>query len=238
MAAVADTDVVSGGLARRLQQAKQAAKLPGYIAIEGPIGVGKTTLTRRLSEVLGYQKLLEPVTDNPFLGDFYQHSGRNALATQLYFLLHRSRQVADISQHDLLGTHLVSDFLIDKDDLFARLTLEPHEYTLYRQIHDSLAITAPHPDLVVYLQAPSDTLLGRIRSRGIDFEQHIDAAYLDTLINAYTEFFHFYDAAPLLIVNAASLDLSSNQRHFEALLERMIEMDGSRQYFNAQPTLL
>ncbi|MGI9324529.1 MAG: deoxynucleoside kinase [Pseudomonadales bacterium] len=228
------TELVSGALASRLQN----AKLPGYIAIEGPIGVGKTTLTRRLADALSYQVLLEPVTENPFLGDFYQHSGRNALATQLYFLLHRSSQVADIAQQDLLGTQLVSDFLIDKDDLFARVTLEPHEYTLYRQIHETLAIEAPQPDLVVYLQAPAATLMQRIKSRGIDFEQHIDAHYLDTLINAYTEFFHFYDAAPLLIVNATDLDLSSNQQHFEALLDRMIDMEGTRQYFNPHPTLL
>lgn len=234
MAAVLPTERMSGELADRLR----STNLPGYIAIEGPIGVGKTTLTKRLSDTLGHQMLLEPVTENPFLNDFYQHGGRNALATQLYFLLHRTGQMSDISQNDLLGTRIVSDFLIDKDDLFAQVTLEPHEYQLYRQIYDNLAIKAPRPDLVVYLQAPASTLMARVKQRGIEFEQHIDSHYLETLIDAYTEFFHFYDAAPVLIVNAAELDLSSNQQHFEALLDRMIDMEGTRQYFNPHPTLI
>ncbi|MFK7913725.1 MAG: deoxynucleoside kinase [Pseudomonadales bacterium] len=225
---------MSGELADRLR----STSLPGYIAIEGPIGVGKTTLTQRLAGTLGHQMLLEPVTENPFLNDFYQHGGRNALATQLYFLLHRTGQISDISQNDLVGTQIVSDFLIDKDDLFAQITLEPHEYQLYRQIYENLAIKAPRPDLVVYLQAPAATLMARVKQRGIEFEQHIDSHYLETLIDAYTEFFHFYDAAPVLIVNAAELDLSSNQQHFEALLDRMIDMEGTRQYFNPHPTLI
>lgn len=234
MAAVLPTERMSGELADRLRR----TSLPGYIAIEGPIGVGKTTLTRRLADTLGHQMMLEPVTENPFLNDFYQHGGRNALATQLYFLLHRTGQISDISQNDLLGTQIVSDFLMDKDDLFAKVTLEPHEYELYRQIYDNLAISAPRPDLVVYLQAPASTLMARVKQRGIEFEQHIDSHYLETLIDAYTEFFHFYDAAPVLIVNAADLDLSSNQQHFEALLDRMIDMEGTRQYFNPHPTLI
>lgn len=227
-------EVISGGLRQRLQ----GAKLPGYIAIEGPIGIGKTTLTQRLAETFGYQTMLEPVTDNPFLQDFYQHRGRNALATQLYFLLNRSRQVSDIRQQDLLGTQLISDFLLDKDDLFARMTLSQEEYVLYQQIQASLDLAAPQPDLVVYLQAPASKLLERVKTRGIDFEQHIDASYLETLIDAYTEFFHFYDAAPLLIVNAAELDLAHNPQHFEALVERMLAMDSAREYFNPNPTLL
>lgn len=234
MAAVLPTERMSGELADRLR----STSLPGYIAIEGPIGVGKTTLTQRLAGTLGHQMLLEPVTENPFLNDFYQHGGRNALATQLYFLLHRTGQISDISQNDLVGTQIVSDFLIDKDDLFAQITLEPHEYQLYRQIYENLAIKAPRPDLVVYLQAPAATLMARVKQRGIEFEQHIDSHYLETLIDAYTEFFHFYDAAPVLIVNAAELDLSSNQQHFEALLDRMIDMEGTRQYFNPHPTLI
>lgn len=227
-------EVVSGALKQRLQ----SSKLPGYIAIEGPIGIGKTTLSRRLAETFGYQTLLEPVADNPFLRDFYQHRGRNALATQLYFLLSRARQVSDIRQQDLIGTQLISDFLLDKDDLFARMNLSAQEYGLYQQIHASLDLAAPQPDLVVYLQAPAPKLLERVRTRGIDFEQHIDAGYLETLIDAYTEFFHFYDAAPLLIVNASEMDLSHNPAHFEALVERMLAMDSAREYFNPNPTLL
>ena len=213
------------------------SRLPGYIAVEGPIGVGKTTLTDHLAAALGYQALHEPVTENPFLDEFYR-SGRHALATQLYFLLHRARQVQDINPNDLLGNRLVADFLMAKDRLFARMTLDEQEFGLYEQISSTLNLQAPEPDLVIYLQAPTEVLLSRIRSRGIAFEQHIEPNYLESLIESYTEFFHFYDAAPLLIVNAAEIDFAHNRQHFEALLERILKVDGMRQYFNPNPTLL
>lgn len=212
--------------------------LPKFIAVEGPIGVGKTTLANRLAQTLQYPILLEPSTENPFLDRFYRDGKRHALSTQLYFLLHRARQVADIRANDLLGPNLVADFLIEKDDLFARLTLDDNEYALYRQIYENLAIQVPTPDLVIYLQAPANILLERIRARGIHYEREITADYLESLIQSYTEFFHFYDAGPLLVVNATEIDIANNADHFDALLDQIVAMDGLRQYFNPNPTLL
>jgi deoxyadenosine/deoxycytidine kinase len=229
-----DTIEVTAGSLQKLA----GHDLPKFIAVEGPIGVGKTSLAKRLAQTLGYPILLEPAAENPFLDRYYRDSKRHALPTQLFFLLHRARQIADVEANDLLGTTLVADFLIEKDDLFARLTLDDHEYELYRQIHENLAIQAPTPDLVIYLQAPADILLERIRSRGIPFEREITAEYLESLSNSYTKFFHFYDAAPLLVVNAAAIDMANNADHFDALLDQIVDMDGSRQYFNPNPTLL
>jgi deoxyadenosine/deoxycytidine kinase len=211
---------------------------PRFIAVEGPIGVGKTTLARRLADHFRYPVLLEPSTENPFLDRFYREGRRHALPTQLYFLLHRARQMADLPGDDLLESTLVSDFLLEKDDLFARMTLDDNEYALYRQIFDNLDIHAPKPELVIYLQAPVDVLLSRIRRRGVDYERDIEGDYLATLNRAYTEFFHYYDAAPLLVVNAAEIDFAHNDAHFEALLSQVVAMDGLRQYFNPNPTLL
>ncbi len=212
--------------------------LPRFVAVEGPIGVGKTTLARRLAEHFGYPLLLEPAADNPFLDRFYREGRRHALPTQLYFLLNRARQMVETRQDDLLGPNLVCDFLLEKDDLFARMTLDDHEYDLYRQIYDSLDLTPPRPDLVIYLQAPVPILLSRIRRRGISYEREIESGYLEGLNRAYTEFFHYYDAAPLLVVNAAEIDFANNADHFAALLVQVETMDGLRQYFNPNPTLL
>jgi len=211
---------------------------PSYIAVEGPIGVGKTTLARRLAEHLQYPLLLEPAEENPFLDRFYRRGRRHALPTQLFFLLHRARQMADFTGDDLVGTTLVSDFLMEKDDLFARLTLDEPEYELYRQIFTALDIQAPKPDLVIYLQAPVNVLLARIRRRGIAYEREIQFDYLEQLNHTYTEFFHYYSEAPVLVVNAAEIDLASNDSHFMALAQQALAMDGMRQYFNANPTLL
>ena len=209
-----------------------------FVAVEGPIGVGKTTLAHRLAEHFGYPLMLEPSMANPFLDRFYREGRRHALPTQLFFLLNRVRQVADLPQDDLLGPTLVADFLLEKDDLFARLTLDDHEYALYRQIYDNLDTRTPHPDLVIYLQAPVPVLLARIRRRGIAYERDIEVEYLETLNRAYTELFHCYDAAPLLVVNAAEIDFANDDAHFAALLQQLERMDGLRQYFNPNPTLL
>ena len=211
---------------------------PKYIAVEGPIGVGKTTLARKIAQTFNRPLLLEPAEENPFLDRYYREGKRHALSTQLYFLLHRARQIADISADDLLEPSLVADFLIEKDELFARLTLDENEYALYRQIHDSLELNAPTPDLVIYLQAPAQVLMTRIRRRGIRYEADIRLDYLEALIDTYTEFFHFYNAAPLLVVNATEIDIANNADHFDALLEQILCMDGLRQYFNPHPTLL
>ncbi len=220
------------------QQLLSGRELPAYVAVEGPIGVGKTTLARKLAQVLGYPLLLEPAAENPFLDRYYREGRRHALPTQLFFLLHRARQLADIGGTELVGNTLIADFLMEKDDLFARLTLDENEYALYRQIHDNLAINAPTPDLVIFLQAPPDVLLERIDKRGIGYEREINDDYLSALSDRYTEFFHHYTAAPLLMVNAAEIDFAANPQHFAALLEQVLSMDGLRQYFNPNPTLL
>lgn len=224
----------TGALAKKIE----GRELPRYVAVEGPIGVGKTTLARKLAQVFGYPLLLEPAAENPFLDRYYRDGKRHALSTQLFFLLHRAQQVAGIHSNDLLGPMVVADFLMEKDDLFARMTLDENEYALYTQIQESLAIQAPTPDLVIYLQAPVDTLQRRIRDRGIDYERQIEASYLNSLANAYTEFFHLYTQAPLLVVNAGAIDFANNDAHFDALLDQMLAMDGLRQYFNPNPTLL
>ena len=171
--------------------------------------------------------MLEPVTENPFLDRFYSEGYRHALPTQLFFLLHRARQVQDMPSNDLLGSNLVADFLIEKDRLFAQLTLDEAEYALYKQIHDSLR-----------LQPPAEVLDDRIRGRGLDFEQNIKLDYLRSLADSYTEFFHYYNDAPLLVVNATEIDFANNEQHFEALLDQIIQMEGARQFFNPNPTLL
>jgi deoxyadenosine/deoxycytidine kinase len=220
------------------RQILEGRHLPGYVAVEGPIGVGKTTLANKLAQTFDYPLLREPVAENPFLARYYREGRRHALPTQLFFLLHRAQQISEVRTGDLLGPSLVADFMIEKDEMFARLTLDDAEYELYRQIHENLTIDAPVPDLVIYLQAPANVLLERIRMRGIDFEREIDAEYLDALINSYTEFFHFYNDAPLLVVNATEIDFANNTTHFDALLDQIVSMDGLRQYFNPHPTLL
>ena len=218
--------------------AKGSKTLPQYLVIEGPIGVGKTTLAKKLAGLLNYPLLLEPVTENPFLDRFYAEGASQALPTQLFFLLQRAKQVQDMPGNDLLERNLIADFMIEKDDLFATLTLDPAELDLYRQIHSSLQLVPPKPDLVIYLQAPARVLQQRVFRRGIDFEQSIHIDYLDALADSYTEFFHYYDEAPVLIVNAAEIDIANNDDHFNALLDQILHMEGTRQFFNPNPTLL
>lgn len=160
------------------------------------------------------------------------------MPTQLFFLLNRARHAADFLQPDLFTQQLVTDFLIEKDNLFAELTLDEQELTLYQQIYNSLDIRLPKPDLVIYLQAPVHVLQQRIRLRGINFEQTIEDEYLQALAERYAQFFHYYERSPLLIVNAAEIDFANNDEHFEALLHQVFNMEGTRQFFNPNPTLL
>lgn len=203
-----------------------------YVVVEGPIGAGKTSLTRKLAEHLGADTLLENAGDNPFLPRFYQEPKRYALPTQLHFLFDRARQLRDLAQGDLFHAGTVSDFLIDKDMLFARLNLDDDEFELYQKVYADLAPQAPTPDLVIYLQASVDTLQERVRRRGIEFEQGMDADYLQRLANSYSEFFHRYEAAPLLIVNTSNLNFAQSETDFELLLERMGKMRGPREFFS------
>ena len=203
-----------------------------YIAIEGPIGVGKTSLARRLAKSLDGELLLEQPESNPFLERFYRDPRGASLPTQLFFLFQRVHQIEQLRQSDIFAETRISDFLIDKDRLFAELNLDPAELDLYDKVAESLSCEAPAPDLVVYLQAPVDTLLFRIARRGIDFEQRIGRRYLERLTEAYARFFHGYDAAPLLIVNAAVIDPVHNDAHFALLLEEIWCVRSGRHFFN------
>ncbi len=203
-----------------------------YIAIEGPIGVGKTSLARRLADNFDGELLLEQPERNPFLERFYHDPRGAALPTQLFFLFQRVEQIEQLRQADIFADVRISDFLIEKDRLFAELNLDLHELDLYDRVQRSLAFEAPAPDLVVYLQAPVDTLLFRIARRGIDFEQRIGRRYLERLTEAYARFFHAYDQSPLLIVNAAIIDPVHNDTHFELLLAEIDRIRSGRHFFN------
>lgn len=203
-----------------------------FIVIEGPIGVGKTSLAKRLAKSFGSELVLEQADENPFIERFYKNPRAAALPTQLFFLMQRARQLEDIRQHDLFETVRVGDYLIDKDRLFARLTLDDEEYALYEQVYSRLTIDAPSPDLVIYLQAPVDVLLERIARRGIRYEQQIERGYLERLTEAYAKFFHDYDATPLLIVNAAAVDFVSNDQDYEQLFKEVMRIRRGRHYFN------
>jgi deoxyguanosine kinase len=203
-----------------------------FIVVEGPIGVGKTSLVRRLCGSLGAQAVLEQSAQNPFLERFYKNPRAGALPAQLYFLLQRAQQLGSLKQADLFAAMHVADYLLEKDRLFARVTLDDDEYALYEQLYAKLEIEAPKPDLVVYLQAPVDVLLERIGRRGVDYEQYIDRQYLERLNEAYARFFHEFASVPLLIVNAASIDPISNQRDYDELLAAIRRMSRGRLYFN------
>lgn len=203
-----------------------------YIVIEGPIGVGKTSLARKMAATLGAQLVLEQADANPFLDRFYGNPRAAALPAQLYFLFQRAQQQQSLQQQDLFGSQRVSDYLMAKDDLFARLTLDEEEYRLYRQVHDKLAVDAPKPDLVVYLQAPVDVLLDRIARRGIAREAQIDRGYLTRLNESYARFFLEYEETPLLIVNAATIDPVGNEPDYAELLAQVGRVTRGRQYYN------
>ena len=203
-----------------------------FIVVEGPIGVGKTSLARRLCASLSAQGVLEDAGQNPFLERFYRNPRAGALPAQLYFLLQRAQQLTSLKQADLFAPVRVADYLLEKDRLFARVTLDDAEYALYEQLYARLDIQLPKPDLVVYLQAPVDVLLERIARRGVAYEQYIDRGYLERLNEAYARFFHEFDTAPLLIVNAASIDPISNQRDYDELLAAIRRMSRGRLYYN------
>lgn len=213
--------------------------LPRYIAVEGPIGVGKTTLAKRLAQSFNYETLLERSEENPFLDRFYHNPRQLALATQLFFLFQRAQQMQQLRQDDMFEQVRVADFLMEKDRLFARQNLDPDEFRLYENVYDHMTIDAPVPDLVIYLQAPVEVLMQRIQQRGIPAEQLIEERYLVNLINAYTDFFHYYDKSTLLMVNCSDVDFVNNDDDYEMLFRHILTMrKGTRNYFNPRPSLL
>lgn len=202
-----------------------------YLAVEGPIGVGKTSLTRRLADAVGAEVMLEQPANNPFLERFYRDSARYALAAQLSFSLARIAEVADISRRDLQSKPLFTDFLPEKDALFAKLTLADDEFALYRQIAAQIERPNRAPDLVIHLQASPETLYSRIQKRAIPMEQQISDAYLRALCDIYGEFFYHYAAAPVLTVDTEQFDPAHNDNDFALLIERIDQMRGRKEVF-------
>ena len=203
-----------------------------YIVVEGPIGVGKTSLARRLAERMEADTLLERPEQNPFLARFYQDMERWALPTQLFFLFQRMNQLRDLKQLDLFSRVTIGDFLLEKDPLFARLTLSPEELVLYQQIFDTLRLQAPRPDVVIYLHAAPDVLAERVRRRAAEFERGIGTEYLALLAEQYGRFFYHYNASPVLIVNSERLNFVDKDKDLDLLVNRLLGMRGGREFFN------
>ncbi len=203
-----------------------------FVVIEGVIGVGKTSLARRLAEAIGAEAVLEQPAENPFLERFYRDPRGNAFPAQLYFLFQRARQLQALRQQDLFAPVRVADYLLEKDRLFARVTLDDEEFALYEQVYQRMAFEAPRPDLVVFLQAPVEVLAERIARRGIRYEQNIRREYLERLQVAYTRFFHEDGDSPLLIVNAADFDPVNDARAFAELYRAIERTRRGRHYFN------
>ncbi len=205
---------------------------PTYIVVEGPIGVGKTSLARRLAQAFGSRPLLEQPDENPFLERFYESRKHYALPTQLFFLFQRVRQIEELKQRDLFSAGFVADFLLDKDALFARANLDDDELRLYEQVYYQLKLDLPSPDMVIYLQAPVDVLYERVRRRGSAYERLIERDYLQTIAEAYTQYFYHYTASPLLMVNAADVNFVDSDSDFQMLLEFIRRTRSGRHFFN------
>ena len=203
-----------------------------YIVVEGPIGSGKTSLAHVLAQHVGGEELFERPEENPFLERFYSDIARYALATQLTFLFQRVDQLAGVGQFDMFRRATVADFMLDKDPLFARLNLSDAEYRLYEKVYSHLKPQTPTPDLVIYLQAPVDTLVERVHRRGVDLKRKMSASYVGLLADPYIRKFYGYDAAPLLIVNSERLNFVDNRDHVSLLLARIAAMRGPREFFN------
>ena len=215
-----------------VSQPSHSVNASRYIVVEGPIGVGKTSLAKKLATSLSADVVLEEVYENQFLERFYSDGQLAALPAQMFFLFARARQIEDLRQSDMFANVRVSDYLFSKDQLFADLNLSPDELSLYNQVVESLNIDAPVPDLVIYLQAPVDSLLERIARRGIGFERAIDRRYLEKLTDAYARFFHGYNEGPLLIVNASQIDPINNDADYAQLNKQIEKTTGGRHFFN------
>ena len=211
-------------------------KKPGstsrYIAIEGPIGVGKTALARRLADSLSADLVLEEFEENPFLERFYRDGRSAALPAQMFFLFARARQIEQMRQSDLFSSVRISDYLFTRDQLFAELNLDREELKLYEQIAENLAVDAPVPDLVIYLQASVDAIMQRLSRRNSQYDRFVERAYVERLTDAYSRFFHNYDDGPLLIVNASQIDPVNNDADYEQLFQQIERTTGGRHFFN------
>ena len=203
-----------------------------YLVVEGPIGAGKTSLARRLASRLSAEVVLEQPEENPFLTRFYRDMARYALPTQLFFLFQRARMLEPLAQPDLFARPVIGDFLLDKDPLFARLTLTADELTLYQKIYEALRPRSPAPDAVIYLQASAPTLIERVRRRAKAYERAVTEEYLALLADSYARFFYHYDASPLLIVNSENLNFVERDADFELLVSRLRGMRTRREFFS------
>lgn len=203
-----------------------------YVVIEGPIGVGKTDLASKLAHTFGAELELENATANPFIKKFYENPQDSALPAQLFFLFQRYKRMKSLMQKDMFAPNIIADYLIDKDRLFAKVTLGTDEFELYDQVYQQMTIQNPEPDLVVYLQAPAEVLIQKVSRRFDEQKMTVPVEYLKKIIDAYTEFFYYYSASPLLIVNASGIDLINNEVHYNELLGRIRETQAGRHYFN------
>ena len=215
-----------------VSQLQQTGNSSRYIAIEGPIGVGKTALARRLADSLSAHLVLEEVEENPFLERFYRDGRSAALPAQMFFLFARARQIEDLRQSDLFTNVQISDYLFTRDRLFAELNLDAEELKLYDQIVENLGVEPPVPDLVIYLQASVDAIMSRLARRNAPFDRFVDRQYVEKLTDAYARFFHAYDEGPLLIVNASQIDPVNNEADYEQLFQQIERTTGGRHFFN------
>ena len=209
-----------------------------FVVVEGPVGSGKTSLAKRISEHVNGKLILEEPERNPFLENFYKDPRSNALPTELCFLFQRSKLLENINQEELFSNTNVTDFLFDKDQIFIEMNLTQEEIELFNKVKDSLSVKPPEPDLVIYLQAPVDVLMTRINMRSPSIDTLIDKAYLEKLADAYANFFYYYESSPLLVVNAESIDPIHNDDHFQMLFTELVSVKYGKHFFNNSVSVL
>jgi len=220
-----------------MKLAYQQDAMPDYIAVEGPIGVGKTTLANKLASNLNYDILLEMPIENPFLENSYRNPNQSALAAQLFFLFQRVQQLEELKQKSIFEPVRIADFILEKDRLFAEANLNNEEMRLYDKVYEHITIDAPIPDLVIYLQAPVEVLMARIERRGLKFERYLTQEYLTKINDAYSRFFLDYDKSPVLIINAAEIDFESSEEDLEMLITKIMSNPKGKTFINLQPSI-